>query len=416
MKTNKSAAHGTRAHARLSPSKAAQWSACTASVGFIERLLKEGKLKPDKSSEAADEGTKAHEVAEALLLGSKIPGDATPEMLRHGKAYRQFCLEIAGKKPWKVEAQAPLWYDTSETCNGHVDFAAWDTEGAVICDYKFGKGKFVHADHNKQLAIYAAAILYSVFGDGLPSTYPVTLAIYQPRCAVDGVPFTKWATTWDKLRLFVTREIEIPASIILNPKAEHLLRFAPSEHVCMWCPARKQSQCEAYARYLMDGTGMESIIDGVNVAKPRANELSDEAIAIVVTRYTELDQWIKGVYELAEHRFNSGNPVKGLKRVKGKRPPRVWTEVEKAEAYFELCFGDAAFAPPAPRKLLTPAQLEDVLSEQAPELVNDIADFAKRGEARTEIVPVTDPRPEQISPMQLLEEANTESDFDFGVK
>lgn len=416
MKTNASQAHTQRGHARLSPSKAAQWSSCTASVGFIERLLKEGKLKPDKSSAAADEGTLAHEVAEALLLGTKIPSGATPEMIRHGKAYRDFCLELAGDKPWKVEAQAPLWYDLKEKHNGHVDFAAWDTEGAVINDYKFGKGQFVHAENNKQLAIYAAAILYSVFGDDLPVTYEITMAIYQPRCARDGVPYTKWTTRWDKLRLFVTKEIEIPASLILSPNGDHLLRFAPDDKTCLWCPARKQGQCESYARWLLNGSGIESIVDGDNPPRPRANELSDDTIRVVVSRFTELQQWLNGVYELAEHRFASNSPVKGLKQVKGRRPPRVWSDPKKAADYFELLVGDLAFSPPTEPKLLTPSQLEDVLREEAPELVKEISDYAKRGEPRVEIVPATDERPEVISPMKTLTDALASDDeYDFGV-
>lgn len=415
MKTNAGQAHTQRKHARLSPSKAATWSVCTASVSFIERLLAEKRIKPDTSSAAADEGTLAHEVCEALLLAGKMPANATSEMLRHGKAYRAFCLELAGNKPWKVEAKAPLWYDPTEHNKGHVDFAAWDTTGAVIVDYKFGKGKFVHAKENKQLAIYAAAILYDQFGEALPDTYQVTMAIYQPRCAIDGVPHTIWSVSWSELRLFVTRNIEIPASVITNPAAQHLLKFVPREDVCFWCPARRQSQCEAYARYLLDATGIEAIVDGENPRRPMANELSDKAIATVVSRFTELTQWINGVYELAEHRFASGQPVEGLKQVKGKRPPRVWRDPEAAAEYFGMVIGDDAFNKPAP-KLLTPAQLEDLLEEKGyvgP--LKDIAEFAKRGDARTEIVAASDDRPALNSPMDALVAAIADDEFDFGL-
>ena len=47
-------------HARLSPSGADRWIACAASVNGSE-------LYPDQSSEAAEEGTRAHNAMEAAL-------------------------------------------------------------------------------------------------------------------------------------------------------------------------------------------------------------------------------------------------------------------------------------------------------------------------------------------------------------
>ncbi len=50
-------AHQERAHALLGPSKAYQWMACTPSARLEEGF-------PDTTSEAAEEGTLAHELAE----------------------------------------------------------------------------------------------------------------------------------------------------------------------------------------------------------------------------------------------------------------------------------------------------------------------------------------------------------------
>ena len=52
--------HEERSHALLGPSKAYQWMACTPSARLEEGF-------PDSSSEAAKEGTLAHELAELKL-------------------------------------------------------------------------------------------------------------------------------------------------------------------------------------------------------------------------------------------------------------------------------------------------------------------------------------------------------------
>ena len=54
-------------HARLGPSSAYRWLNCTASALLVEQ---EGVFR---ESEAADEGTFAHEVLEAMLLQTDIP-------------------------------------------------------------------------------------------------------------------------------------------------------------------------------------------------------------------------------------------------------------------------------------------------------------------------------------------------------
>lgn len=52
--------HNQRGHAVLSPSSASRWIACTPSSRFTEGY-------PDETSAAAEEGTRAHEIAEQVL-------------------------------------------------------------------------------------------------------------------------------------------------------------------------------------------------------------------------------------------------------------------------------------------------------------------------------------------------------------
>ena len=59
-------AHTTRAHARLAPSAAKRWMNCPASVRATEDL-------PDSTSEAAAEGTAAHELCSHCLMTGDDP-------------------------------------------------------------------------------------------------------------------------------------------------------------------------------------------------------------------------------------------------------------------------------------------------------------------------------------------------------
>lgn len=66
------------AHAKLSPSSAERWMNCPGSV-----VLSEGM--PDKTTQFAEEGTMAHAVAEAMLLGN--PYQADKDMETYCKLY-----------------------------------------------------------------------------------------------------------------------------------------------------------------------------------------------------------------------------------------------------------------------------------------------------------------------------------------
>jgi hypothetical protein len=59
-------------HAVLSPSSAERWMTCPGSVVLTEGL-------EDKGSDAAEEGTAAHELAERILSG-KLPESAPADM------------------------------------------------------------------------------------------------------------------------------------------------------------------------------------------------------------------------------------------------------------------------------------------------------------------------------------------------
>ena len=77
-------------HAKLSPSGASRWLYCTASV-------KENEKYEDTSSVYADEGTKAHDLGEKMLLKQ----DWNPEnydklMIEHCQDYANYVIALKG--------------------------------------------------------------------------------------------------------------------------------------------------------------------------------------------------------------------------------------------------------------------------------------------------------------------------------
>lgn len=357
-------AHSQRSHARLSPSKAHCWAVCTASTGFIE--ANRDRIPPDRSSAAADEGTTAHEVAESLLLSkpNKMPKKGvTAEMLNHCRRYVKWVKSL--ELHMEVEAPVPIWYDEGEEYHGHVDVLCWREDEAGlgevhVIDFKYGKGQKVLAEHNHQMAIYAVGAIKDKWHDKLDDNMPISLTIYQPRCQKDEGEgdYSTWKTTWAELDLWVTKNVEVPATNILNPAAQHLLKFVPGEKTCRWCPAK--SICEARAAWLFEDTPIKDIVL-YGVEAPPTDQLVDKMVATIVRMKGPLKSYIDEVCDYAAQRHSMGKPVPGTKMVKGKGA-RVWTEVGEVEHFLlkQKIMPDCFKTAP---ELKSPAQIEKAIEE-----------------------------------------------------
>jgi hypothetical protein len=191
--------HSKRGHSEFGGSGAARWLACSASI------LDARGLPPLPSSEAAEEGTKDHELAELLLKGGVMPEDTDPDRKERVESYiaRIKMLEasplLAGMIPLVeefVELNALAW--------GSADFALvqpWHT--GYLVDYKGGI-KPVEVKDNAQLAFYAVC---------LAEKYDLTQVIcqiFQPNYAnlcnaapskilkIDP-PCTRFTASWSRL-------------------------------------------------------------------------------------------------------------------------------------------------------------------------------------------------------------------------
>ncbi|CAB5144329.1 Protein of unknown function DUF2800 [uncultured Caudovirales phage] len=213
-------------HAKLSPSAAERWMTCPGSV-----VLSEGM--PNKSSSFADEGTAAHAVAEALLLGKATKADI--DVVDNVMVYVDHVQSLGG------EFHAEQRVSVNAVVYGTADAVVWQPETAAlhIVDLKYGAGEPVEVHGNLQLKIYALATL-------LTFKYPahtVTSTIVQPRCPHSDGPVR--SVTYDVVDLLDFHadlldgidRVESAKELTAHSADWQQVYLQPSEKGCRWCLA-----------------------------------------------------------------------------------------------------------------------------------------------------------------------------------
>jgi hypothetical protein len=229
------------AHAACSPSSAAMWLACPASVTKTKDVVR-------PSSKYAREGTAAHAVAEMTLKGDiflpdkvNVEGDeyvVSPGMCRALNPYIGYVQGLRARWGSKVYLEKRLVVPyTSRMVWGTLDCGVYDRIGRelIVADLKFGKGVAVDPD-GPQLKFYALALAGHVkeFTD-----VKVTLTICQPR--IGGDPLRSHVTTTGELWDWRNKVVQ-PA--ITKIKAGDQTENAGAH--CRWCV--RKTECVAFAR------------------------------------------------------------------------------------------------------------------------------------------------------------------------
>lgn len=383
----------TPEHSRLSPSKAHTWTECTAAPAFVK--TNEHRLPPDKPGPSAMEGTKAHTVAEYLLLGKKPPAWATKEMLRHGKAYAEFCHDVMGPKRdvirWGAEFRAPLYYLPSE--RGTVDFHALTKNGAHLVDYKYGYDP-VESENNLQMAIYARSLIENMF-DGFwmappADSYPVTMTIFQPRLEQDHVT---WTTTWGELKKFTDERI--------TPKAAAILRGDPGvfkcgPKICKWCRATAVDAegvpiCPTYNEHLLSEfqEEVEAMVKGDDL--PSVEQMGVPRIVKIFNSLDKLTDWIKEVQKRVNGHLISGKKLPGVKLVLSRGGHRRWTDPAEAGKLLLSCGlpHDEVYPP---SDVITPAVAEKLTDKMKGPKMIEMQRLIIKPPGSPMAVPESDPR------------------------
>lgn len=310
------------AHALLSPSAAKQWMSCPPSIRFTQGF-------PDETSDYAEEGTAAHELAEIKLniffhgnnrvLETRLKKIKrskwySAEMEEYVRDYVQFCVErynqAVSEATSKVEVLIEEKIDVSMFIPegfgtgdfGLVYFSDGEVAGAtgtcqtiVLIDLKYGKGVPVHADNNPQLKIYSAGLMAKY---GKPCLgRKIELNIFQPR--IDNS--STWVTTGAELHRWCEEELKPKAKAAFDGDGQ----FKAGDH-CQFCKGK--AVCKARAEFATQLAKWDFL---------QLNRLDNSELAEALKTADIAAAWIKDLKEYTLSRALQGETFEGFKLVEG---------------------------------------------------------------------------------------------------
>ena len=372
------ARHKDRAHALLSASGAHRWMNCTPSAVLESEF-------PDTTSEAAKEGTLAHEMAEAKL-----------QHLFNTQNYRKATLTRTLNKIKKNELYQPEMDGYTDDYVAYIRKAAMEFEktpyiaiekrldltayipdgfGTADCvmigertlhiiDLKYGKGVPVSAEDNPQLLIYALGALEAY--KMLFAIDTVKISIVQPR--IDNTNSSAYSVTllrdWGE-------DVKELANIAIKGEGD----YVPGDW-CRFCRARQQ--CRARAD--------KNIELAFDVGKKPPLITNDE-VGEYLRKGEDVAKWLTELQDYALAECLAGREVDGYKAVEG-RGSRAWLDMDAAfEAIIEEGTDEAMLYE---RKPLTLAQVEKLMGKA--HFADVAGEYVVKSPGKPTLVPSTDKR------------------------
>lgn len=313
--------HEERAHALLSASSAHRWLACTPSA-LLEQQF------PDTTSEAAKEGTLAHELAElkarhyfqTVDFGRTKFTRAVNKLKKHElwqdemNGYTDEYMDyikaaalafksspyVAIERRLDLQAYVPEGFGTAD--------CILISGGAIqVIDFKYGKGVPVSAEHNPQMMLYALGA-YDTY-KFLYQIQEVRLSIVQPR--IDRI--SEWSCTAEELLDF-GEYVKTRAALAIKGEGD----FVPGNDTCRFCRAR--ARCRARSE--------ENVRLAFDVGK-KPPLISNTELGEYLKQGEDVAAWLKDLQECALSECLAGKEVPGWKAVEG-RGSREWTDMDAA--------------------------------------------------------------------------------------
>lgn len=364
-------------HAILSASSAHRWMTCTPSACLEQEF-------PDSSSEAAAEGTLAHEMCELKVTNAFIKKMVKATYTRKMNALRKselYQLEMDRYTDEYLDYVYGVYVSFKEApfiaVEQRVDFSQYVPEGFGTCDcvmiygnelhiidFKYGKGVPVSAENNPQLRLYGLGALleYGMLWD----IKAVIMHIVQPRLNL----YTSEELTVDELMLWAD-EVNKKAELAIKGEGE----FAPSENACRFCRAKEV--CRARAEKNLELAKLDFQMPPV---------LSDEEVGHILDTAKDLKAWASDLEDYALRTLLAGGDIPGYKAVEG-RSNRAFSDQDAAfEKLIEEGVDEAILYE---RKPLTLAKVEKAVGK---EIFKTIEDFVTKPPGKPTLAPEGDKR------------------------
>lgn len=358
-------------HAVLSASSSYRWLNCTPSA-MLEKSFE------NKGSEAAAEGTAAHELCEhklkkALKRRSKRPVSDynTDEMEECSDAYVDFVMEQYEQAKQKCKDPVVL-------IEQRLDFSAYVPDGfgtgdclivaddtLHIVDFKYGLGVLVEAEHNPQMMLYALGAL-AIYQDLYDIEY-VAMTIFQPRRE----NVSTWTISVSELLDWAENELKPKAELAAKGEGEYC-----SGDWCTFC--RAKATCRKRAE------------DKLKMARFDFEEpplLTDEEVAEVLTQLPDLTRWATEVQEYAlEQATKHGKHWTGFKIVRSASRRKYTDEEKVAQTAIKAGYEDIY------RSTLIPiTEMEKLMGKK--NFAEILGDLVHKPQGKLTLAPETDKRP-----------------------
>nr|DAH57033.1 MAG TPA: Protein of unknown function (DUF2800) [Caudoviricetes sp.] len=309
--------HSERGHAVLSPSSSERWLNCTPSARLAEAA-------GSKTSEYAEEGTTAHELAE-YALKSWIDGTFYPECdempvpdeVAKNKYYSEEMRVAVGEyvnfvvgEFYEME-KGPLGGSVATYLEEKLDISKFAPESfgssdvtlispsiLHIIDLKYGKGVRVPAE-SPQFKMYALGAL-SKFDNG--NIKYVRMSVGQPRLH-----------HYDTIEMSVSDLLEW-ATKILQPKAKLAFEGKGKQVVgswCQFCPVK--ATCRA----------QKDEIAHDFEEHPDTLVMTDEEIVDMLGKLDRYKSWLESLNQYAYSEAMKGKKWEGYKLVEGRTARKI---------------------------------------------------------------------------------------------
>lgn len=370
-------------HAILSASSAKRWMSCPPSARLEEKLR---DRFGDRSSPFAEEGSRAHALAELKLrreLGeiNKFSFETQRNAMTGVDSEMEWAtnlyVDIVMQKYYAAKNACP---DAQLLIEQRLDFSRWVPHGfgtgdvvilsdsiLEVADLKYGKGIPVQAERNPQARCYGLGAL-AAHGD-LYGFTKICNTIIQPR--LDSV--TEEVLTREELLRWAEEELKPKAELAWEGKGE----YEPGDH-CRFCAARALCYHRAAKCMQVFDSGLQT--PGI---------LPDSEIPRILECADVIESWIKDIRAYAQAQALKGQQWAGFKLVQGRRPPRKWTDTEAVvDQLSRAGYTDEQIY--KPRELISVGEAEKLLGKPAFRAI--LGALSSQGEGAPTLVPESDKR------------------------
>jgi hypothetical protein len=295
---------------------------CTASIKACEDAIKAGAVEKDQTSTFAEEGTKAHEYGEKLLLKTVKEQDIPKDFRAYVLEYRDYCLTQMSENSELYVEQKLSYERWVENGFGTGDCIIYDpkTKTIKIIDLKYGKGIQVNAYKNSQLMLYGLAALEAF--DFMFDIELVELHVAQPRLA-----------HFDCYSLDVKELLEFGE--LVKSKAEQIknednLVFKTGDW-CTFCPMRVI--CTKRNEERLEQARLEfGEYEPTHITK-----FDDKELGEIFRHKSKIESWLKDIGEYIRTKLLKHGEYPGFKMVEG-RSKRNWNmeDFQVAQKLYEF--------------------------------------------------------------------------------